>query len=287
MTNPFDGLPEPWAVEWGEDRYGVFAGFAVGNVVQRMRWIPPGRFVMGSPEGEAGRYEDETQHEVKIANGFWLGDTPVTQALWEAVMGNNPSHFKTPDRPVEMVSWDDCQEFIGRLNEMVPALEARLPTEEEWEYACRAGTTTTTWVGNWEILGPCDAPSIDSIAWYAGNCGVDFELNDGYDTVDWPRKQYPHTKGGTHPVRRKAPNPWGIYDMLGNVFEMCSDYYAPYTADATQEKLPVLIGNERIIRGGSAGSRARKIRAAARGALHERNRDNDLGLRLACGGSTR
>ena len=96
-----DGLPEPWAVEWGEDWYGPFMGFAVGTVWQRLRWVPPGKFMMGSPEGEAGRYDDEGQHEVELRSGLWLADTPVTQALWRAVMGNNPSRFVSSDRPVE------------------------------------------------------------------------------------------------------------------------------------------------------------------------------------------
>jgi formylglycine-generating enzyme required for sulfatase activity len=117
-----DGLPEPWAVEWGEDRFGVFESFAVGEVVQRMRWVPPGRFVMGSPAGEAGRHHDEEQHEVELTRGYLLGDTPVTQALWQAVMGANPSRDPRADRPVEQVSWEDCQEFLARLNERLPGL---------------------------------------------------------------------------------------------------------------------------------------------------------------------
>ena len=141
-----DGLPEPWAAEWGEDRFGPFMSFAVGGVVQRMRWIPPGTFLMGSPEGEAGRYDDEgPQHEVELRHGLWLGETPCTQALWQAVMGGNPSSFVHEDRPVEQVSWDDCQSFLGRLDALVPGIEARLPTEAEWEYACRGGTTSATW----------------------------------------------------------------------------------------------------------------------------------------------
>ena len=172
-VNPLaDGLPEPWAAEWGWDHFGVFVGFGIGGVVRRMRWVPVGSFTMGSPAEETGRFEDEgPQHEVEIGQGFWLGETPVTQALWKAVMGNNPSRFKSPDRPVEQVSWQDCQEFCKKLNERVPGLDARLPSEAEWEYACRAGTTTATWLGDLQILGKNNAPLLDAITWYGGNCG--------------------------------------------------------------------------------------------------------------------
>ena len=157
-----DGLAPVWAVAWGEDRHGLFAAFAVGPpdraVEQRMRWIPPGTFRMGSPKTERGRWRDEgPQHDVTLSRGYWLGETPVTQALWVAVMGENPSRFRgeQPEdlqRPVERVSWDDCQGFLDRLNAQVPGLAARLPTEAEWERACRAGTTAATWVGELVVM---------------------------------------------------------------------------------------------------------------------------------------
>ena len=103
-----DGLPEPWAAAWGEDRFGPFMSFAIAEVVQRTRWVPPGRFLMGSPEEEAERDAAEgPQHEVELRRGFWLADAPCTQALWQAVMGENPSRFVSADRPVEQVSWID------------------------------------------------------------------------------------------------------------------------------------------------------------------------------------
>jgi formylglycine-generating enzyme required for sulfatase activity len=147
---------------------------------------------MGSPAGEAGRWDDREgpQHEVHIRRGLWLAETPVTQALWVAVMGTNPSRFVSPDRPVEQVSWDDCQGFIEKLNGLVPGLDARLPTEAEWEYACRADTTTATWMGDLDIRGDNDAPLLDGIAWYGGNSGQGFELADGHDSTKWPSKQY-------------------------------------------------------------------------------------------------
>jgi len=203
-----DGRAPAWAVTWGEDRYGAFAAFAIGPpnkpVEQRMRWIPPGRFLMGSPETELGRSHDEgPQHEVIFTRGYWFGETPVTQALWVAVMGKNPSRFRRerPDdlkRPVEQVSWDDCLAFISRLNARVAGLAAGLPTEAEWERACRGETHKATWVG--ELSGEVKAPERNAIAWYGDNSNQE-----------------------TNPVRRKAPNPYGLHDMLGNVYEWCAD----------------------------------------------------------------
>ena len=286
-ANPLaDGLPEPWAAEWGWDHFGDFVGFGIGGVVQRMRWVPPGTFLMGSPEGERGRYDYEgPQHEVEFSQGFWLGDTPVTQALWEVVMGSNPSRFKGPDRPVENVSWNDCRDFLGRLNALAPELEARLPSEAEWEHACRAGTEAATWVGDLEILGENNAPVLDPIAWYGGNSGQEFELRDGYDSSGWPNKQYPHKQAGTHPVARKPPNPLGLYDMLGNVYEWCLDAWdlEGYAPDDVTDPPAGRTGSVRVTRGGSWYSFARDVRAAFRYALDPSHRHDYLGFRLARG----
>ena len=279
-----DGFPEPWAVEWGEDRFGVFTAFAVGDVVQRLRWVPEGTFTMGSPEGEAGRWDDEgPQHEVTITGGYWLGETPVTQALWTAVMGGNPSRFVSDQRPVEQVSWDDCKRFIGKLNDIVRGLDARMPTEAEWERACRAGTTGATWVGELDIRGDNDAPLLDPIAWYGGNSGVGFELDNGYDSSGWPKKQYPHTRAGTRPVKGKLPNPLGLYDMLGNVYEWCEDWSGDYGAAAVADPHGPETGSSRVVRGGSWGSHARLVRAAYRRWNDPAVRFGYLGLRLARG----
>ena len=123
------------------------------SVRQRLRWIPPGRFLMGSPDDEEGRDSDEgPRHEVTIGSGFWMFDTPCTQSLWEALMGKNPSEYQSRDRPVESVSWKDCQEFLRRLNAKV-GLSLSLPSESQWEYACRAGTIEATYAGPLEIKG--------------------------------------------------------------------------------------------------------------------------------------
>ena len=269
-----DGRAPAWAAAWGEDRYGAFAAFAVGPpdkpVEQRMRWIPPGTFVMGSPGTERGRFSNEgPQHEVILTRGYWLGETPVTQALWVAVMGENSSRFRGDgpvdlERPVELVSWDDCQAFIDRLNAKVAGHAARLPTEAEWERACRANTQGATWVG--ELSEEEDAPELDAIAWYRGNSG-----------------------GKTHPVRRKAPNSYGLHDMLGNVYEWCADAVEdiakpyPRTVGSVTDPVAAEQGSDRVYRGGSWVSNARLVRAANRSAFTRDDRYDYLGFRLAGG----
>ena len=143
--NPTQEQEGQWAghEHLGVDEYGLYVDLAIKGITQRFRWLEPGTFLMGSPETEPERYEDEVQHSVTLTQGFWLADTTVTQALWQAVMGNNPSSFQDDkNNPVENVSWDDAQAFIGKLNELIPGLQAKLPSEAQWEYACRAGTTT-------------------------------------------------------------------------------------------------------------------------------------------------
>jgi len=279
-----DGEPPEWASGWGHDRFGVYVAFAIGAVTQRLRWIPPGRFLMGSPEGEEGRYDDEgPRHEVTIAAGFWLFDTPCTQALWEAVMGDNPSRFPSPTRPVEQVSFEDVQAFLDKLNARVPGLDLALPSEAQWEYACRAGTETATWAGNLQIIGENNAPVLDPIAWYGGNSGVGFELENGFDSSDWREKQYSHTRAGTRPVGLKAANPWGLYDMLGNVWEWCADYWHDDYADApTDGSAWIETGAaDRVIRGGSWLGGARVVRAAYRDRDAPADRFDALGFRCA------
>lgn len=280
-----DGCPPAWASGWGQDRYGVFVEFTLDDVTQRLRWIPPGRFVMGSPEDEAGRRDAEgPQHGVIIGQGYWLCHTPVTQALWQAVMSDNPSYFQSPHRPVEQVSWHDCLTFIKRINAAVPGLELTLPSEAQWEYACRADKKTALYTGAIEILGDANAPALHPIAWYGGNSNVDFELNNGI-VRDWlSNMQFPEGPAGTHPVKRKQRNAWGLYDMLGNVNEWVQDPWhddfqaAPSDGGVWESDET---GAKRVVRGGSWSSGAWLCRCAYRGRLEPGNRAADLGFRCA------
>ncbi len=274
-----------WATDGGTDTFGRWASFEIGGVVTKLRWICPGSFHMGSPAEEAGRYHDEgPRHLVTLTEGFWLAATPCTQALWEAVTGSNPSEFRTPHRPVENVSWDDVEAFLAVLAERVPGLVPRLPTEAWWEYACRAGTESGTWLGDVEILGERNAPRLDSIAWYGGNSGVGFDLVEGRDSSTWDERQYPHTLAGTHEVALKQPNPWGLFDMLGNVWEWCSDpWESGYSGEPRTDPEGPEEGPGRVFRGGSWFARARGVRAACRNWIPPDERGSDLGFRLSRG----
>lgn len=281
-----EGLAPAWAWGWGQDRFGVFTEIRLGDVIQKMRWIPPGSFLMGSPESEAGRLEWEgPQHRVQLTEGFWLGETPCTQALWREVMGENPSRFVSPERPVEQVSCEACQDFLEASENLQPGLHWRLPTEAQWEYACRAGTSTATWVGDLEILGERNAPLLDAIAWYGGNSGVDFDLAEGHDSSAWPDRQHAHERAGTRQVKTRKPNPWGLVDMLGNVYEWCEDRSELIHSYPPKERVDPVgnDGTERVIRGGSWDSYARSVRAAYRDALEPGIRLVHLGFRLSRG----
>jgi formylglycine-generating enzyme required for sulfatase activity len=205
---------------------------------------------MGSPEDEEGRWEDEgPRHPVRIDPGFWMFDTPCTQAFWEAVMGagTNPSHFQGADRPVEKVSWDHCQGFLKRLNERLDGLDLSLPSEAQWEYACRAGTASARY-----------HEDLDAIAWYSENSG-----------------------GETHAVKGKVPNGWGLYDMLGNVWEWCTD---PWTDDYDlrgERSASALASALRVVRGGSWADDPQYVRAACRDHDEPSLRDSHLGFRCA------
>ena len=278
------GCPPAWASGWGQDRQGVFVEFTLQEVTQRLRWIPPGRFWMGS-EDEPGRYDTEgPRHQVTFSQGFWLFDTPCTQALWEAVMGKNPSRFQSLTRPVEQVSWNDVQDFLTRINARIPGLDLVLPSEARWEHACRAGTETAIYTGALDILGQNNAPALDPIAWYGGNSGVDFDLDNGHDSSDWPEKQYSHTRAGTRQVKLKRANPWGLYDMLGNVWEWCQDHWhddyqgAPADGSAWEDRDA---GASRVLRGGSCGNVAPNVRAAFRYQGGPDGCGADIGFRCA------
>lgn len=223
--------------------------------------IPAGKFKMGSPDTEVGRNEDEeTQHEVTVS-GFFMGKYEVTQAQWKAVMGidNNPSKFKGDNRPVENVSWNKAQEFITKLNKQT-GKTYRLPTEAEWEYACRAGTETVFNTGK--------------------NITTDQANYDGqYPYADYPKGMYREctTDAGTF-----EPNAWGLYDMHGNVWEWCSDWYEEeyYTNSPDTDPKGPASGEFRVIRGGSWFSGAVMCRSARRYSQYPTNTKNYLGFRL-------
>ena len=199
-------------------------------------------------------------------------------------MGSNPSRFQSSTRPVERVSWHDAQDFLTRVNAQIPGLDLSLPSEAQWEYACRAGTETAIYTGALDILGQNNAPALDLIAWYGGNSGVDFELDNGYDMSDWPEKQYPHTREGTHPVKLKQANPWGLHDMLGSVLEWCQDHKhsnyqnAPTDGSAWED---ITLGANRVLRGGSWGNVVGNVRAAFRYQGGPDGHGPDIGFRCA------
>ncbi len=234
-----------------------------------MVWIPAGTFTMGSPLDELGRLGTESQHLVTLTKGFWIGKYPVTQAQYKAVVGENPSDFLSflgfmkERNPVENVSWKDAGRYCYLLNEMLETeLPAgymfSLPTEAQWEYACRAGTTKAL-NSNMNLLNSDkEDPRLYEIAWYQNN-----------------------SNGKTHPVGEKKPNAWGLYDMHGNVWEWCRDWYGDYPAGAVTDPTGPSDGSHRVIRGGSWFSTARCCRSADRINFAPSYRYCDRGFRVA------
>jgi formylglycine-generating enzyme required for sulfatase activity len=261
-----DDITKPdWAEVIGRDEYGLYADFRIKGAAQRMRWIAPGEFLMGSPQSEAERFSNETQHPVILTQGYWLADTACTQALWQAVVGKNPSDFKGDDRPVETVSWDEVDGFIKQLNALTGG-EFRLPTEAEWEYACRAGTTTPFWFGD-QIT--TDQVNYDGNHPYAGG----------------PKGK---NRGKTIPVKALPYNGWGLYQMHGNVWEWCQDWYSGYATDLAVDPTGPDGGGRRVLRGGCWFLDGRFVRSASRPHVHPGYRYHVIGFRLARGqGSVR
>jgi formylglycine-generating enzyme len=252
-------FPLPWADEWGQDRYGIWMVFFCKGVLQRMRWIKPGRFKMGSPKTEKERYNDETPHEVILTAGFWLADTPCTQALWEAVMGDNPSGFKGLQRPVETVSWDDCQTFMQRIKQLKPGLDLCLPSEAQWEYACRAGTETPFSFG-------------------ANITPEQVNYNGKYPYADGKKGQY---REHTVEVKSLPCNNWGLYQMHGNVWEWCADWYGEYAADSIVNPTGAVSSGYRVCRGGSWFDFGRNVRSVFRFRFQPAIRNFSLGFRFS------
>ena len=262
-------FPPVWAVGWGEDREGVFADLPLpaGARTMEMRWIPPGTFTMGSPDTEAGRFIDEDPtYEVTLSEGFWLARTPCTREQWFAVMkGEDKEKEKQPNighSPMTWISWLDCMAFCEQLGACFPGTELRLPTEAQWEYACRAGMTSAFNDGS-ECTKPAGKdPALDKLGWFKENSG-----------------------GGTHPVGDKQPNAWGLYDMHGNVWEWCRDWYGPYAGEAQVDPVGRDSGQDRVLRGGSCWSIAKHCRSACRNRRAPTRRLNCIGFRLAAGQS--
>jgi formylglycine-generating enzyme required for sulfatase activity len=234
-------------------------------------WIPAGTFMMGSSESQQDRISNKghlnrrsheaPKHRVTLTHGFWMGKYEVTQAQWMDVMGTNPSCFVGDmNRPVEQVSWNDIAQtdgFLDRLNQANPGTTFRLPTEAEWEYACRAGTATRFYWG--------DDPGYQAIgdyAWFNGNSG-----------------------NTTHPVGQKMPNAWGLFDMSGNVWEWCQDWYGLYSGSASHDPWKSSVSDSRIPRGGCWVNHGRYCRSTERYGDHPGNRNYGIGLRLCITGS--
>jgi formylglycine-generating enzyme required for sulfatase activity len=229
--------------------------FDLGSGIKlEMVLIPAGEFRMGSPNSDKDAGDDERpQHRVRITKPFYLGKYVVTQDQWEAVMHNNPSGFKAPKNPVDSVSWDDCQRFCETLNKKIGTAQGKfqLPTEAQWEYACRAGSTT---------IYCCDDASLDKYAWHLAN------------SHDRP-----------NPVGQKKPNAWGLFDMHGNAGEWCQDFYSDkyYATSPTDDPAGPATGLNRVNRGGGWDRPSRYCRSAFRSYYGPGCRYNFLGFRVS------
>jgi len=227
----------------------------LGNGVNlEMILIPAGEFMMGSPDLDMDAYPvEKPQHRVRITKPFYLGKYLVTQEQYEAVMGSNPSDFKGPKNPVEQVTWDNCQQFLAKLNAKIGTQGGKfvLPTEAQWEYACRAGSATRYCFGD-------DAAQLRDYAWYIVN-----------------------SESNPHAVGEKKPNAWGLYDMHGNVWEWCHDFYGAYRAEAATDPSGPRNGSGHVLRGGAWSYPAKFCRSANRYNLVRGFRYISLGFRVA------
>ncbi|MDR3108180.1 MAG: formylglycine-generating enzyme family protein [Planctomycetaceae bacterium] len=229
---------------------GARMELTIEGVRYAFRWCPAGKFMMGSPRGEEDRNEDETQHEVTLTQGFWMGETEVTAPMWSCVMKSIPYNKLSKERklpfPITRVSWHDCEAFIDKLNKLGVApsgFKFSLPTESQWEYACRAGTKGAY------------SDKLDNAAWYNSNSGP----NGGA-----PTHRYEGEPMYTHQVGTKDENNWGLYDMHGNVWEWCNDWYGDYPTDSVIDPTGAANGGWRVYRGGCWYSPARSCRSAVR-----------------------
>jgi formylglycine-generating enzyme required for sulfatase activity len=256
-----DGQQDVGKKERSMGKYVKYEEVTILGVTQRFCWIPSGKFMMGSPEEEPERCSYEQQHEVEISQGFWLADTVCTQELWQAVMGENPSRFNGEDRPVDSVSWEDCQDFINKINNIEPGLKFRLPREAEWEYSCRAGTTSPFYFG-------------ENITTEQAN------FNGNYPYSGGERGEY---RKETVAVKFFPSNGWGIYGMHGNVLEWCEDWYGEYATGRVVDPRGPESGDYRVLRGGSWFGGGWWCRSACRLRGLPGYRGRNIGFRLVRG----
>jgi sulfatase modifying factor 1 len=260
-----------WATDSGKDQYGAWSDLQVAGVTQRFRWIQPGTFTMGSPQAEKDAFvaiqpgnkdwvAKEVPHHVTLTQGFWLADSTCTQALWQAITGSNPATFtESPQNPVEQVSWDDCQQFLSKLNGRVSGGGFCLPSEAQWEYACRAGTTTAFSFGS--TITP-----------------EQVNYNGDYPFAGAAKGLF---RQKTVPVKSLPPNAWGLYEMHGNVWQWCNDWHGEYSGNAMRDPAGPSSGSIRVIRGGCWGYGAGGCRSAVRGGGALDDRDSSFGFRIA------
>ena len=252
-----------WANRIGFDRYGIYSELELEGVCFTFRWIPSGEFIMGSPDGENGRFNYEPQHRVILSEGYWLLSIAVTESQWVA-LGGVVKDSKGAGYPVVDVSWEACVKVLDRLNREVGfgGLVARLPTEAEWEYACRAGTDTAFNDGLACTQPDGNDAALDALGWFDKN-----------------------SDGNLHPVAQKCANSWGLYDMHGNVWEWCHDYWDDFSevpATARDPEGPA-IGRIRVSRGGGFRDSARYCRSAYRVRFHPGYSSPFLGFRFLLG----
>ena len=253
-----ENIPQPQSSEKQEGCHAEaeVRTFNVNGVSFDMILVKGGTFSMGNEEKGflSGLFsileDDRPLHNVVLTRDYYMGKSQVTQSLWKAVMGSNPSYFKGDDRPVERVSWNDCQEFISKLNE-ITGMKFRLPTEAEWEFAARGGNKSK----HYKYSG---SDNLDDVAWYDDN-----------------------KNGGTHDVMTKLPNELGLFDMSGNVYEWCYDWFAYYDAKSQANPTGAASGSKRVNRGGCWFSFAQSCRLSSRDYLLPIGRHNNIGLRLA------
>jgi formylglycine-generating enzyme required for sulfatase activity len=253
------GRKPDWVSDYGRDTNGIWCEFQVprhdgqGAVTQRMRWIQPGSFMMGSPKNEFGHQNDEHLHRVTLTEGFWLANTTCTQLLWKALHdGENPSHFKKDGNPVETVSWVDVKDWLLKLHKAHPAMGPSLPTESQWEYACRAGSNTMFTFGK--------------------------EVNELPNYATFNRT----SRASSRPVGERRVNAWGLFDIHGNVWEWCEDWYAQYSRDHVTDPISPPSGTEKVIRGGSWFDIAEYLRSAFRGHDPIDHKAHNVGFRIMC-----